>query len=152
MADEQQEEELISFLATISDTKVYLIWKKLLSNQGESLDLPYGGMDGISDATKYFSYISLRKLDDLLVEEGRPDDLYLEKYGIDRGAILQDRERLLPKYVRVLINKKIAHLTDHGDLEVEDYEVIDAALEEIRPCVQRLEKEVWRVLEGGNAM
>ena len=80
------------------------------------------------------------------------DILYLEKYGIDRGAILQDRERLLPKYVRVLINKKIAHLTDHGDLEVEDYEVIDAALEEIRPCVQRLEKEVWRVLEGGNAM
>lgn len=121
------------------------VWPRLVGGHG----LPYGGPELITDATRFFSYVSLRKIDDFLrLRRSKPDDLHWTDYGVDRSLVLAHRSALLTSEQRALINKAVAHLTRFGHLEVKELEIIDDALASAKPCLTELRSQLEARLSG----
>lgn len=66
----------------------------------------------VSDATRLYSFLALRKLDDFLGgSNAKPDDLVATSFDLDLSALLGDvGGKLLSTQERREINKGVAHL------------------------------------------
>ncbi len=143
-------EYLIPVLASVESCRANEYWRKTYGQiEGEDALYVYGEYEIIGDATMLFSLISLRKIDEFL-SDGKtrlPSDIRYSDYGICREAVLLDSNSIISQGVRKKINKHIAHFTDLGDPDVEDWGEFYQALEMAKPALKRLEEVIRRLLK-----
>ena len=145
----QESEILSSVIAAIDDCSAFRMWQEVWPRLAGGHGLPYGGPELIADAARFYSYLSLRKIDDFLrLRRSKPDDLHWTDYGVDRSLVLAHRSTLLTSEQRVLINKAVAHLTKFGHLEVEELDMIADALASAKPCLTELRSQLQARLDG----
>lgn len=141
-------EMLIAVLAAIEDCSIYETWRDTLKSNRD-LEERFGHhTEQISDATRLFGYVSIRRLDDFLwIKKGKPSDLNWRDFQIDRGFVLGERDCLLTTWQRKLVGKAVAHLTEFADLEVEEIEQLDDAVKQSAIILARLKTEVKLAIE-----
>lgn len=91
----------------------------------------------ISRATALFSLVALRKVDEFASDKPKKSgDLRYYDYGLDLSEVFPGISQLLTREEQKYINKHIAHVTRHGELEDDLVEglmaIIDTRAEDLR--------------------